>query len=102
MTCVGAIPYIMNFNITFDRNADVRLVKRITKAVRELDGVEALTLKQDGAHEVACNLKKPNTMGPDGVLRVCDELAKEFSISIAKSYTTGPTERDLIGILESR
>ncbi len=101
VTCVGAIPYIMNFNVKFIDSSDVRLVKKITKAVRELDSVEALTLKQGEAYEVACNLKNPRAMGPDSVLRVCEEQAKELALTITDSYTTGPTEKGLIDILES-
>lgn len=100
VTCVGAIPYIMNFNVKFDEASDVRQIKKITKAVRRLDSVEALTLKQGNAHEVACNLKNPSAMGPDSVLRVCEEQAGELALRITNSYATGPTERGLVEVLE--
>lgn len=102
VTCVGAIPYIMNFNVKFDEASDVRLVKKVTKAVRQLESVEALTLRQGSAHEVACNLKNPGMVGPDKVLRACEEQARELALTITGAYATGPTEARLLEILQGQ
>ena len=99
VTCVGAIPYLLNFNVQFDMNSDLREVRKITKRVRELEGVEALTLKQGESYEVACNVKKPRQVGPKDILRVCLDQARVLSLRITKSYTTGPEEAELLRIL---
>ena len=99
VTCVGAIPYLINFNIKFAEQSDLKEVRKITKKVRELDGVEALTLKQGDSYEVACNVKKPRVIGPDDVLRVCLDQALNCNLQVISSYTTGPGEEELRRIL---
>jgi hypothetical protein len=101
VTCVGAVPYVMNFNCAFMAGSDSKLVKQITKAVRHLPMVEALTLRHDSLYEVACNLKNSRFMGPDDVLKVCVDEANSLSLTIIGSYTTGPTETELYAMFQN-
>ena len=41
-----------------------------------------------------------SAIGPDSVLRVCEEQARELALRITNSYATGPTERGLVEILK--
>jgi|MDTB01.3.fsa_nt_gb hypothetical protein len=99
VTCVGAIPYLINFNVQFGSNSNLKDVRKVTKRVRELEGVEALTLKPGETYEVACNVTKPRIVGPEEVLRVCFDQAEALSLQIKHSYTTGPLEEELRRIL---
>lgn len=59
--CVGAVPYVQNFNIKYLPIAPKALVSQVTKYVRR-DDVESLTLlHSEGGYEVACNLKNTNS-----------------------------------------
>lgn len=60
LTGVGAIPYMMNVNITLDTQ-DVALGRRVAAAVRAtspsgLPGVQAMAFPHEGKVEVACNV----------------------------------------------
>ena len=61
MTGIGAIPYMMNFNITIDSN-DIELGRFIAKAVRAstpntgCPGVQTMAFNHEGRIEVACNV----------------------------------------------
>jgi Formiminotransferase domain, N-terminal subdomain len=55
------------------------------------------------AYEVACNLKRPSVVTPAEVLRRANALiaAESLPIAIEESYTTGPTESELLALLAS-
>ncbi|XP_042862504.1 glutamate formimidoyltransferase-like [Penaeus japonicus] len=60
LTGVGAIPYMMNVNVTLD-SADVALGRRVAKALRAttpggLPGVQSMAFPHEGKVEVACNV----------------------------------------------
>ena len=69
VSCVGAVPMIINLNMRFrpeDKRADVA---KVSKAVREPGLVESLTLDHaGGAYEVACNLRNTRTRSVEDVL----------------------------------
>lgn len=126
VTLVGAVPFIQNFNMRFRAGDDRALIRRVTAAVRS-DSVEALTLRHDGSHttqststststepslsttpapvvayEVACNLKRPSEVTAEDVLRRATAViaAESLPIEIEESYTTGPSERELLELIE--
>ncbi|XP_069974624.1 uncharacterized protein [Penaeus vannamei] len=60
LTGVGAIPYMMNVNVTLD-SADVALGRRVASALRAtspggLPGVQSMAFPHEGRVEVACNV----------------------------------------------
>ena len=97
MTCVGAIPFMMNFNIQFPASADLSNVRKVTKAVKTLEGIEALTLQHENGYEVACNVKMPHVAGAEEVLGVGKVAAEEQGLSISGHYCTGPGQEELLG-----
>ena len=59
--------------------------------------MEALTLPhEDGSLESACNLLNWHIEGPEYVLERAQAKAAELQIEIVKSYTTGPSEQELL------
>jgi hypothetical protein len=96
MTCVGAIPFMMNFNIKFPPTDSLTDIRKVTKAVKLLDGVEALTLQHDAGHEVACNVKKPHLAGPEIILEAGTVEANKLGLTVEGSYSTGPNEDKLM------
>lgn len=105
VTCVGVVPLIVNFNMRF-RTIDPReQVLKVTKAVRNSE-VEALTLPyQDETgslcYEVACNLRAPKTITKEIILAKAEEISKNLQLEITHSYTTGPTEDELLNLLSN-
>jgi hypothetical protein len=100
IACIGVVPYLQNFNMRFRKDDDKKLIVKVTKMIRE-DDIEALTLEHDeGAFEIACNLKRPTIVTPNMVLEKAEkailELGLNDKIAIAHSYTTGPSETELI------
>ena len=65
--------------------------------------MEALTLEHEkGSFEVACNLRDCRVQGPSEVLRTAAAIANQLGIEIAHSYTTGPTEEELVEIFSRK
>ncbi|KAJ1400615.1 Formiminotransferase subdomain-containing protein [Ochromonadaceae sp. CCMP2298] len=103
LSCVGAVPLILNFNMRF-RPCDSRaLVLQVTKHVRSHD-VEALTLPHEGgAFEVACNLRQPVTgTSPELLLQRAGEKAAELGVQVESAYCTGPSEQELLDKLRQQ
>ena len=96
MSCVGAVPFMMNFNIKFPPTDSLTDVRKVTKAVKRLEGVEALTLQHDAGYEVACNVKKPHLVGPESILSAGTEEANKLGLTVESSYSTGPNEQQLM------
>ena len=70
--------------------------------MREPGLVEAITLFHDnGAQEVACNLKNTARFGPDEVFKRAAARAGELGLEIEHSYTTGVGELILTHITHS-
>jgi hypothetical protein len=98
VTLVGAVPFVLNFNMRFRAHDPREAVAKVTAAVRDAQ-VEALTLTHlGGACEVACNLKAPAVVTPNDVLARARAAidAQRLDIEIQQSYTTGPTEDELL------
>ena len=77
---------------------------QVTKLVREAS-VEALTLKHDGGcYEIACNLLNPSVVTPDTVLEKVNHIIQDLGldIKIEMYYTTGPSEMDLLTLLNNK
>ncbi|XP_066940039.1 uncharacterized protein [Macrobrachium rosenbergii] len=60
LTGIGAIPYMMNVNVTLDTD-DIALGRRVAAAIRAtsangLPGVQAMAFPHEGRIEVACNV----------------------------------------------
>ena len=72
-------------------------VALVTKAVREKNLVQALTLvHEDGCREVACNLLNVAERSPEEVLDTALRRCRELDVEVVASYTTGPTEKELL------
>jgi hypothetical protein len=98
VTLVGAVPFVQNLNMRFRPQDPRPSVIKVTAAVRERY-VEALTLTHTGgALEVACNLKLPAEVTPQMVLDRARRCIEEegLDVEIEESYTTGPTEAELL------
>eukprot|EP01041_Mallomonas_annulata_P005432 gene5432-10896_t len=101
ISCVGAIPFVQNFNMKFANISEKSNVAKITKHIRE-DAVEALTLQHEvGSYEVACNLLQPSIKGPQYVLDRAQQRAAELNLEIDSYYTTGPSEQDLLDMIDN-
>lgn len=97
ITCVGALPYVLNFNMRFKEEDSRAMVQKVTKHVRQEGLVEALTLQHEGGSwEVACNLKNTGALSPDMVLVKAQELSASLGLTIVSHYTTGPTEEEIL------
>lgn len=100
VSCVGAVPLILNFNMRFRAEDPRSRVIQVTKHIRSGD-VEALTLPhENGSYEVACNLRNPkHGTRPEAVLAAAQAKSKELGIEIIDSYLTGPTEEQLLAAI---
>jgi hypothetical protein len=125
ITCVGVVPFIINYNIRFRPQDKREKIIQITKSIRSeyvsdilssihlnlltlsflmlfvnsfiITQVEALTLPhENGAYEVACNLLNPKIRNPASVKQQVESLAMDLGIEIELDYTTGPTESELV------
>lgn len=99
LLCCGAVPYVQNYNIRLN-TSEKAVAARVTRAVRSKDGgpegVEALTLRHDGGHmEVACNLLALSKTGPEKVLEVVREAAREEGVEVEEAYTIGMTGQEI-------
>ncbi len=104
LTCVGVVPVVVNFNIrmTIPSSRDKGAVSQITALLRVPDAVEALTLRRGEQLEVACNLRSPSLAEEHGraaLLAKATALARDRGLSIESSYTTGPSENELLDML---
>lgn len=113
VSCVGAVPLILNLNfkvhsgssISNDKDVKERRskVSQITKFVREPGIVESLTLAHDaGVLEIACNLRDTSKTSVEDVVIKAELKAKELGIEITDSYTTGPSEQEILKIYEEK
>ena len=99
ITCVGVAPMIINFNIRMTTLSSInkKLVSQITSLLRVPGAVEALTLHWGAQLEIACNLLSPLAEHcPSTVLAKAMSLATERGLVIETSYTTGPSENELL------
>ena len=100
LALVGVVPLVVNFNMRFRPQDAKDKVNLITKSIREKDLAQALTLEhEEGSLEVACNLLNVRVRAPTDVLNLTSEKCREMDIQIVKSYTTGPTEEELLARL---
>lgn len=102
VTCVGACPWIINFNILLDTD-NLKVCKLIARSVSRrgggLQGVEAMALKHADGIEIACNLLSPDIVTPEMVENKISDLcrnAEGINVSILRSYTTGKSIDDLL------
>lgn len=97
LTCIGTVPLVRNYNLRFRVGDAKASIVPITKALRQADIVEALTLPHgDGCYEIACNLLQPHEVTPEIILQRAQELARTMDLEIVSAYTTGPTEEELL------
>jgi glutamate formiminotransferase len=82
LTFIGAVPWVVNYNVPLLPGADLALARRVAAALRARAGpqglphVEAVGLAhRDGLVEVACNLLDTTVTGPEQVQRRVEELA---------------------------
>lgn len=104
VACVGAVPYVQNYNVKYFANIDKKSVSQITAAIRRPD-IEALTLLHgEGGYESACNLKGTSTLarasGQATSLHAihAEVLEKSVALGLAieRAYITGPSEDDIL------
>ncbi|ETV77000.1 hypothetical protein H257_08917 [Aphanomyces astaci] len=95
--CMGSVPLVLNYNLRCHPQDSKLTVAKLTRQVRCIDQVEALTLQhQDGAYEVACNLLNCQEGTPAQVLSAAEAAAVEVGARITDAYFTGPTEAALL------
>lgn len=103
IVCVGAIPWLVNFNVLLN-SSDAEVCKEIARAVSEKEGglksVQAMALKHDGGrYEVACNLLDASVSGVEVVEEEIERLAGERGVGVVRSYRIGKTPEELLHIL---
>jgi hypothetical protein len=97
LSCIGIVPLVLNFNMRFRPEDPRDKVITITKSIREEGLVQALTLQHEGgAYEIACNLLDSRKRSPGDVLTAVNTKCRELGLHVAHSYTTGPSEQDII------
>lgn len=97
--CLGVGPFVRNLNIRFREYDPKTQIAQITAQVR-CPEVEALTLKhEEGSFEIACNLLQPKIMTPETILAQVEKLSPQFNVQVVHSYTTGPSEEELLAML---
>jgi hypothetical protein len=80
-----------------DRLLSIQQMKDITRLIRKEHQVEALTLAYDTlSYEIACNLLTPREITPEYILDQVQTLCQERNLEIIHSYSTGPSEEELL------
>lgn len=101
ITCIGAVPFVLNYNMRFRKTDLKEKVMEITKDIRS-DKVECLTLPhENGSYEVACNLLDYQSTGPNEVYDRANRKADLIDIEIQSSYTTCPMPMKLLEIYQN-
>ena len=99
--CVGAVPWVMNFNILLSTN-DLPLAKSIAKVVSQraggMDGVESMALKHADGCEIACNLLRSDVVGAEHVEAAVSRAAVSLGVNVIRSYRIGKTAEELARI----
>lgn len=105
VACVGVVPMVRNFNIRFSAGSSSKekrqMISNITSQIRVPNAVEALTLPWgDTRVEIACNLRSClDEHSPSSILHKVQRLATDLQLDIESSYTTGPSEDELLEML---
>jgi glutamate formiminotransferase / formiminotetrahydrofolate cyclodeaminase len=102
-TAVGARFFLIAYNVNLD-TTDVKLAKRIAKAIREKDGgmpaVKAMgfELKGEGAVQVSMNLVDYRKTSPARAHQRIAELAREGGVQIKDSEVVGLLPQDAMNV----
>lgn len=100
--CVGAVPYIVNFNVLLS-TTQIQQARDIARAVSAryggLPGVESMALAHDEGIEVACNLLDTATSPHTKVLEAIRQAATAAGIPVLKSYTINMTAAEANNLL---
>ena len=95
LSFIGAVPWVVNYNVPLLPGADLALARRVAAALRTRAGpqglprLEAVGLAhRDGLVEVACNLLDTAVTGPEQVQRRVQELAGPHLTGAG--YVVGP------------
>lgn len=97
--CLGVVPFVRNFNMRFRECDKKAQIAQITAQIR-CPEVEALTLKhEEGSFEIACNMLQSKVVTPEMILAQVEKLSPQFNVEVIHSYTTGPTEEELLAML---
>lgn len=95
VTCVGAVPWITNFNVPLRSPASLEAARRLAKAIsqRNPDGgiptVQSMALARGGVVEVACNLLDFHVAPPELVEERLRELARAEGLELGDAYVIG-------------
>lgn len=104
VACIGSTPWVVNHNILLETE-DVSIAKEIARSVSERGGglkhVQAMGLATNGGVEIACNLLDERATSPDDVDNRVQELAGSYNIRLLKSYQTGKSTKELLGLLDT-
>ena len=103
VSCVGVVPLVVNYNIrlTTETSSSKAVASRMTAQLRVEDAVEALTLRWGNQLEIACNLRSSlPEHGPQALFAKASTIAEELGLEIEHAYTTGPSEKDLLDMLD--
>ena len=99
---VGAVPWIVNFNVPLAAGADLAAARRAARAVSArgggLRGVEAMALAHaGGAVEVACNLLEPALSPPRAVRAAIEAAAAAEGLQVPRggAYIIGKLPADI-------
>ncbi|MCA8914518.1 MAG: glutamate formimidoyltransferase [Planctomycetes bacterium] len=102
-TAVGARFFLIAYNVNLD-TTDVKLAKRIAKAIREKDGgmpgVKAMgfELKEEKCVQVSMNLVDYRKTSPAQAYQRIETLAKEVGVSVRNSEVVGLLPQDAMNV----
>merc|ERR1711871_560195 len=103
ISCVGAVPLIINLNMKLAPQSPRKEGIKITQSIRVPQLVESLTLSHEGgALEIACNLRNTCKYSVSEVMENAYKKAKELDLEITSYYTTGPTELELVELFHEK
>jgi glutamate formiminotransferase len=93
---VGAVPYVMSFNMVINTNDIARILPLIPEIRSKEHGIQVMPYKNvfqgENIIEIACNLTQPSTSGgcSDAVLNKVTTLTERLSLRVIHSYSTNP------------
>lgn len=93
---VGAVPYVLSFNMVINTEDIDRIVPLITEIRSKKYGVQVMPYKNvfqgENVVEIACNLTQPCSLkgGSGAVLKTVTSLVEQLDLRVIHSYSTNP------------
>jgi len=107
VVCIGAVPWVINFNLLLvperdaeEADASFEAVRKIARTVSERGGglpcVQAMALHHSEGIEVACNLLDTSRTGEQAVQELVEALAAAGGYRVRGAYRTNAAPEELL------